>query len=194
MRRGEVVRRTLAHTLAGKTPQTIPGDAPQVVVPRAVPVHRSERAPGHAPGQAVNWLSRGTDAGRNDTVTSSSRDDILTRTITHLESAYRLACRAAGSELLSLWANIAMSIHLASAGLSVHVPGFPPAVDHPDCLSALRAAQAELARLPADHDLPIVDLAAVLSRLASALRETQSVQPRRCRLRAPPRRCQRRRH
>lgn len=125
---------------------------------------------------------------------SRSTDDILTRAITHLESAYRLACRAAGSELLSPWANIAMSIHLASAGLSVHLPGFPPAVAHPGCLGALRAAQTELTRLPADHGLPNVDLAAVLSRLASALREAQSLQPRRCHLRVPPRPCQRRRH
>lgn len=117
-------------------------------------------------------------------MTSSSTDDVLARTITHLENAHALACLAAGSELLSPWANIAMSIYLASARVSVHMPGFPLAVDHADCVTPLQAAQAELTRLPADHGRPL-DAAArpagltgrVCAHAASGSRRTHRARP-----------------
>lgn len=101
---------------------------------------------------------------------------VLARTAAHLEAAYALACTAAGSDLLSPWANTAMNIHLAAAGLSMHLPTPVPAAGHPDCLTALRAAQTELTRLQPDHQLLQADLALIRTRLATALTEAQSLQ------------------
>jgi hypothetical protein len=110
---------------------------------------------------------------------------VLTGTVAHLESAHRLACAAAGSELMSPWANTAMSIHLASAALSVHLQACVPAAEHRDCLTALLAARACLTALPADHGLPLLDVALVRNRLASALADAASRPAHRCRHHAP---------
>jgi len=101
---------------------------------------------------------------------------VLARTAEHLEGAYRLACAAAGNDLLSPWATTAMSIHLAAAGLSRYLPGPALAADHPDCLTALRTAHGELTQLPPGHHLPLVDLALIRTRLATAVSEAQSLQ------------------
>lgn len=100
----------------------------------------------------------------------------LDRTAAHLEGAYALACASAGSDVLSPWANTAMSIHLAAASLSRYLPEPVPAADHADCLTALRAAQTELMLLQPDHHLPQPDLALIRTRLATALAEAQSLQ------------------
>lgn len=100
---------------------------------------------------------------------------ILSRTAEHLESAYRLACAAAGSDLLSPWATTAMSIHLAAAGLSRHLPEAARAAHHRECLTALRAADTELTHLPPGNHVPPFDLALIRNRLATALSEAQSV-------------------
>ena len=101
---------------------------------------------------------------------------VLSRTAEHLEGAYRLACAAASSDLLSPWANTAMSIHLAAAGLSRHLPGPAGAADHLDCLTALHAADTQLTHLPPGHHVPMRDLALIRTRLATALSEAQSLQ------------------
>jgi len=101
---------------------------------------------------------------------------VLARTAEHLEGAYRLACAAAGNDLLSPWATTAMSIHLAAAGLSRYLPRPSLAADHPDCLTALRTAGTELTQLPPGHHLPLVDLALIRTRLAAAVSEAQSLQ------------------
>lgn len=101
---------------------------------------------------------------------------VLARTADHLEGAYRLACAVAGNDLLSPWATTAMSIQLAAAGLSRHLSGPVLAADHPDCLAALRTADTELTQLPAGHQVPLVDLALIRTRLATALSEAQSLQ------------------
>ena len=100
---------------------------------------------------------------------------VLSRTAEHLEGAYRLACAAAGSDLLSPWANTAMSIHLAAAGLSRHLSEPAGSAHHPDCLTALRAADTELPHLPPGQHVPLLDLALIRNRLATALSEAQSV-------------------
>ena len=87
-----------------------------------------------------------------------------------------------------------MSIHLASAALSVHLGACVAAAEHRDCLTALRAAQASLAALPADHGLPLTDMALVRSSLANALADAHSRPAHRCRHRAPRRRSHRRPH
>lgn len=99
----------------------------------------------------------------------------LAQTAAYLEAAYAHACVAAGSDLLSPWANTAMSIHLAAAGLSVHLPGPVTAAVQPDCLSALTAAQAEITMLGPDHQVPVADVALIRTRLASALSEAVSL-------------------
>jgi hypothetical protein len=101
---------------------------------------------------------------------------VLSRAAEHLEGAYRLACAVAGSDLLSPWANTAMSIHLAAAGLSRHLPGPAGAADHPDCLTALSAADTQLTQLPPGHHVPPTDLALIRTRLATALSEAHSLQ------------------
>jgi hypothetical protein len=110
------------------------------------------------------------------TATDPEVAGVLSRTAEHLEGAYRLVCAAASSDLLSPWANTAMSIHLAAACLSRHLPGPPGAADHPDCLSALQAADTQLTHLPSSHHVPPPDLALIRTRLASALSEAQSLQ------------------
>ncbi len=100
----------------------------------------------------------------------------LSRTAEHLEGVYRLACAAAGSDLLSPWATAAMSIHLAAAGLSRHLSEPAGSAHHPDCLTALRAADTELPHLPPGQHVPLLDLAVIRTRLATALSEAQSLQ------------------
>lgn len=100
----------------------------------------------------------------------------LSRTAEHLEGAYRLACAAASSDLLSPWANTAMSIHLAAAGLSRHLSGPAGAADHPDCLTALHAAETQLAQLPPGHYVSPPELGLIRTRLATALSEVRSLQ------------------
>ena len=101
---------------------------------------------------------------------------VLARTAEHLEGAYRLACAAAAGDLLSPWCNTAMSIHLAAAGLSSHLPGPAGAADHSDCLTALHAADTQLTQLPPGHHVPPPDLALIRIKLATALSEAQSLQ------------------
>ncbi len=119
---------------------------------------------------------------------------VLARTAAHLEGAYGLACHAAGQELMSPWANTAMSIHLASAALSVHLQACVPAAEHRDCLTALQAAQACLAALPADQELSLLVVALIRCRIATALADAHARQAHRCRHPAPHRSSQRHPH
>jgi hypothetical protein len=101
----------------------------------------------------------------------------LARTAGHLEGAYALACTANGVDVLSPWASIAMSIHLAAAMLSVHLPEQVAPTSHPDCVTALRAAAAELHGAASNHVyIPLADLTQIQARLATALHEAQSLQ------------------
>ena len=104
-----------------------------------------------------------------------SSTHVLARTAAHLEAAYAHACAAAGRDLLSPWASTAMSIHLAAAGLSRHLPEPAPAASQPDCLNALTAAQAEIMLLGSDHQVPVADLTLIRTRLATALSQAQSL-------------------
>ena len=89
---------------------------------------------------------------------TTSTTDVVARASAHLERAYALACRAAEDDLLSPWANLAMSIHLAAAGLSWYLPGPVPAAEDADCLTALLAAQRELLTLDDVDGLSRVDV------------------------------------
>ncbi len=101
--------------------------------------------------------------------------DVLSRAASHLQGAYQLAFNTAGSDLMSPWANTAMSIHLASAGIAMHLEHEPvPSTEHTNCLAALRAAQAEMIQLPQGR-LPLDDLTLIRTRLATALAEAQSL-------------------
>ena len=113
---------------------------------------------------------------------SSTRHDTspLARTAGHLEGAYAIACAAAGEDVLSPWASTAMSIHLAAATLSVHLPEQVTATSHPDCVTALQAAAAQLRGAASQHPaLPLADLTQIQTRLAAALHEARSLQDRR---------------
>lgn len=109
----------------------------------------------------------------NPTTTAAS--DVLSRARSHLEGAYQLACEAIGDDTLSPWANTAMSIHLASAGIAMHLEHEPvPSTEHTDCLAALRAAQAEMIHLPQGR-LPLDDLTLIRTCLADVLAEAASL-------------------
>lgn len=102
--------------------------------------------------------------------------DVLSRAASHLQGAYQLAFNTAGSDLMSPWANTAVSIYLAAAGIDRHLPEAALTTEHPDCLTALRAAQAELLQLPEPHQVPIDELALIRTNLADALTETRALQ------------------
>lgn len=106
---------------------------------------------------------------------SASKTCVFARAVAHLESAYALACRAAGDDVLSPWGNTTMSIHLAAAGLFRYLPGPVQATEHVHCLTALRAAQRELRFLDAECGLPLIELAQVRTRLATALTQAESL-------------------
>ncbi len=101
---------------------------------------------------------------------------VLIATSEHLESACTHAYHNIGDDPMSGWANAATNIHLAAGGLQLHLSGPVEPADHPDCLTALRAAGAELARLPATDTLPLLDAVLVHTRLSAALRLTQALQ------------------
>ena len=103
-------------------------------------------------------------------------DGVLARAGSPLQAALALATNAIGDDPLSPWANTALSIHLAAAGISMHLEQEPiPSTDHHDCLSALQAAQAEMLHLPAGR-LPLDDLTLIRTCLADALDEARSLQ------------------
>lgn len=106
---------------------------------------------------------------------TTSTTGVLARAVAHLESSYALACRAARDELLSPWGNTAMSIHLASAGLSRYLPEPVQAADHAGCLTVLHAAQREPLSLDGEHGLARLDLTQVRDRMATALTQAQSL-------------------
>lgn len=101
---------------------------------------------------------------------------VLSATAAHLDSACTHAHHNAGEDLLSPWANTAMSIHLAAGGLQLHLPGPVVPAEHPDCLTALRAGADELARLPIEDALPLLDAVLVHTQLTAALRHAQALQ------------------
>jgi hypothetical protein len=70
-----------------------------------------------------------------------------------------------------------MSIHLAAAGLSRHLPEPVQAAEHADCVTALHAAQRKLLSLDAEHGLPRLALTQVRAQVATALTQAHS-QPR----------------
>ena len=107
----------------------------------------------------------------------SPPDSPLTRAAAHLHAARFLACDRArddSDEMLSPWANTADTITLAVMGLAPYLTGPVEPAQHLDCRSALLAAAAELARLRADVDAPLADLAFVLEYLLPALQHAHN--------------------
>ena len=111
------------------------------------------------------------------TLIGSTAEAVLARALSHLRSALQLAGQAIGEDNLSPWANTALSIHLAAAGISMHLSCEPvPSSAHPDCLRALQAAQAEMVQLAPGHQLPLDELTLIRTRLATALVQARSLQ------------------
>ena len=108
---------------------------------------------------------------------TSAPDAPLSRAAAHLDAAVYLALANARDdvdELLSAWAHTARTIDIAVSGLLLHLSSPVEPVEHPDCLSALRAAAIEIAWLRPDVDAPLADLALVMAYLAPALQHAQA--------------------
>ena len=107
---------------------------------------------------------------------SSAPDTCLARIAAHLEAAFRHARASAGDDLISPWADTAHTIDIAAGAVRLHLSGPVEPAIHPDCLTALRAAERELTQLPPAQPLPL--LAFVLSRthLSTALSQTRALQ------------------
>ena len=106
---------------------------------------------------------------------TSAADTPLSRAAAHLDAAVYLALANARDdvdELMSEWAHTARTIDIAASGLLLSSPVEP--VEHRDCLSALRAAAIEIARLRPDVDAPLADLVLVMAYLAPALQHAQA--------------------
>lgn len=111
------------------------------------------------------------------TITTAT-DSTVSRAVAHLRGAIEHAdarARLDDDELLSSWATVACTISLAAAGLELHLDGPVLPAEHPDCLSALRAASHELAGVRADIDLPLLDFADVLAHVSDATRHVQGL-------------------
>ena len=109
---------------------------------------------------------------------TSAPDTPLSRAAAHLDAAVYLALANAhddADELLSPWADTAQTINIAAGGLLLHLSGRVEPVEHGDCLSALRAAAIEIARLRPDIDAPLADLVLVMAYLTPALQHAQAV-------------------
>ena len=108
---------------------------------------------------------------------TSAPDTPMSRAAAHLDAAVYLALANARDdvdELLSPWAHTAQTINIAAGGLLLHLSSPVEPVEHPDCLSALRAAADEIARLRPDVDAPLADLVLVMEYLAPALQHAQA--------------------
>ena len=108
---------------------------------------------------------------------TSAPDTPLSRAAAHLDAAVYLALANArdDDELLSFWAQTARTIDIAASGLLLHLSSPVEPAEHGDCLSALRAAAEEIARLRPDVDAPLADLVLVMAYLAPALQHAQAV-------------------
>jgi hypothetical protein len=107
---------------------------------------------------------------------SSAPDTALARVAAHLEAAFWHAHASAGDDLLSPWAHTAHAIDIAAGAVHLNLSGPVEPASHPDCLSALLAADQELTQLPPDESLPLVHFVLVRTRLTTALRETRALQ------------------
>lgn len=112
-------------------------------------------------------------------MTVSAPDTVLHLAAADLDAALFLALQQAqndGDGLLSTWADIARSISLASTGLLGELAAPLEPIEHPDCLTALRAASDQVSRLRPDVDVPLTDLATALPHLAAAQQHAQALQ------------------
>jgi hypothetical protein len=107
---------------------------------------------------------------------SSAPDTALARVAAHLEAAFWHAHASSGDDLLSPWAHIAHTIDIAAGAVHLNLSGPVEPASHPDCLSALLAAEQELTQLPPDESLPLVHFVLARTRLTTALRETRALQ------------------
>ena len=107
---------------------------------------------------------------------SSAPDTALARVAAHLEAAFWHAHASAGDDLLSPWAHTAHTIDIAVGAVHLNLSGPVEPANHPDCLSALLAAEQELTQLPPDESLPLMHFVLARTRLTTALRETRALQ------------------
>ena len=107
---------------------------------------------------------------------SSAPDTALARIAAHLQAAFWHAHASAGDDLLSPWADTAHTIDIAAGAVQLHLSGPVEPARHPDCLSALLAAEQELTQLPPDQSLPLAHFVMARTRLTEALREARALQ------------------
>ena len=107
---------------------------------------------------------------------SSAPDTALARIAAHLQAAFWHAHASAGDDLLSPWADTAHTIDIAAGAVLLHLSGPVEPRGHPDCLTALLAAEQELTVLPPDESLPLVHFVMARTRLTTALREARALQ------------------
>lgn len=107
---------------------------------------------------------------------SSAPNTALARVAAHLEAAFWHAHASAGGDLLSPWADTAQTIDIAAGAVHLHLSGPVEPTRHPDCLTALLAAEQELIQLPPTQSLPLVHFVLARTHLTAALRETLALQ------------------
>jgi len=105
-----------------------------------------------------------------------SSETALARIAAHLQAAFWHAHASAGDDLLSPWADTAHTIDIAAGAVQLHLSGPVEPARHPDCLSALLAAEQELTQLPPDQSLPLAHFVMARTRLTEALREARVLQ------------------
>ena len=107
---------------------------------------------------------------------SSAPDTALARIAAHLQAAFWHAHSGAGDDLLSPWADTAHTIDIAAGAVHLNLSGPVEPASHPDCLTALLAAEKELTALPPAQQLPLVHFVLARTRLTTALREARALQ------------------
>jgi hypothetical protein len=107
---------------------------------------------------------------------SFAPDTALGRVAAHLEAAFWHAHANAGDDLLSPWAHTALTIDIAAGAVHLNLSGLVEPASHPDCLTALLAAEEELTALPPAQQLPLVPFVLARTRLTTALREARAQQ------------------
>ncbi len=99
--------------------------------------------------------------------------DALATVVGLLEGARLAAEASTHGDNLSPWADVAMSAHLAAAGLRQLLPWPPQTRMVADCRSSLAAAAEELGRLDSGIGLPVEDVVLARGWLATAIADVE---------------------
>lgn len=102
--------------------------------------------------------------------------DALATVVGLLDGARLAADAAAHGDHLSPWANVAMSAHLAAAGLRQLLPWPPQTRMVGDCRRSLKESAEELGRIGPGAGLPVEDLVLAPGWLATAIADVERLQ------------------